>query len=150
MKRTIFAITCLLLGSTAAQSAEFIGALKVLTGSAGCNDGWNPVGGEFNGHLYPFSANPSDNYSQFAIFDRTLAMSAKISKGNFSAKLVNAATTVIGRGTSSFSSKIAFVSQVPTKVSATTKFVNVNGKIVGFDDNPDCTITFRYSGVLRQ
>jgi hypothetical protein len=143
-----FASACLLL-ATPVSAAEFIGTLKVLTGNAGCNDGWNPAGGEFNGLLYPLSANPSENYSQFSIFDRVWTMGLRVSNTNFGATLKNAATTVVGKGIGSFTSKISFSSQAPSTIVATSKFVSVSGQIAGFDANPDCTITFRFSGVLR-
>ncbi len=131
-----------------AEIVQFMGRL-IVTGIAGTcpND---PTGQRLTARWKPAGIGDNGDLSNFATFRVTQAVAYRRT-GPFDGTLRNVQSmTVTGDfGPLDYVAKISFNTISPATIDATTKFVNVTGKIKGFDFMPDCTASFRFAGVNR-
>jgi len=153
MRSFLFGVGLIVLASVPAQAAKvrWQGEFLVTKASAGCTD-YNPVGTDALVRFRPPIAG-SDNGagSRLSIFQRRYTISHKLVTGSFNSTFKPVETMTISDGFEGIGNPVAVrITAMSPKPTATTDFIKAEGQIKGYDNMPNCVVTFQMSLVRRR
>lgn len=140
---------CLAPAEAFSAEVQFIGRLIITSASGTCPN--DPIGQRVFARWRPAGVGTNPANSTLAIFRTTQAVHYNLDAASFDATLRAVETTVItgDAGPLDYTAKVAFSNIDPQTIGATTEFINVTGRIRGFDFMPGCVANFRLAAVKR-
>lgn len=129
-----------------ADTVQFRGTSTLSKFTSACAEyGW-PTSGKAEGtaRYRPPNLGDNDKSTRFAFFFSTYAASYKLEKGTISSSFKPVIGGATGSQTYFFENtpKLRVTSQSPATITDTTKRVKIKGEIQGWDDLPNCSVSF--------
>lgn len=145
------AILSLSATASVSQNVRYIGSFCLTSVTPGCaSEGW-AVGNCTTFHLKPPNIGSNGPETKMSVFFPVFALNYSLSSGTLVGTTYKTTTsTAIGLNATSFPADVRFVTQSPATLTATTKFISINGNIKDFDDPLfNCDVGFRASAQQR-
>lgn len=129
----------------ASAEKEFRGYAEIIK-TLNCVDR-NPLGWDFKVRFLPANVADNGNRTDLGIFSGAHAQGYSHNTGYFTSTMKTAAMIHIGSrfGIADYPVKMRLVSQTPATILTTTKFINMEIQILGFDWMATCLVNMRLS-----